>query len=98
MKARNYIWGLFCLCTLFSPLSAVAQPTGTLFLSADSLAGGVLDLYDLPWRFHAGDAPAWADPTIDDLVGQAYGGAMTIEGTPREGATFTMTLPGGAAS
>ena len=96
MKARNYIWGLFCLCTLFSPLSAAAQPTGTLFLSADSLAGGVLDLYDLPWRFHAGEDPAWADLTIDDLVTQAYGGA-TIEGTPNGGTTFIVTLPGGAA-
>ncbi len=51
--------------------SVYAQPLTTsedgIFLSAAMLEmGQTVDLSTVPWRFHEGDNPAWADPVYND--------------------------------
>ncbi len=56
----------FCGSAAFAQSKDTAEETAFVLSAERWPDGGSLSLWQAPWRYHAGDDPAWSDPKFDD--------------------------------
>jgi two-component system NtrC family sensor kinase len=72
-----FLWGVMFITPL------LAQEKGSFYLSADSLQRkDFVGLSDMPWKYHSGDDPRWADLSFNDQSWQLLSPMFDLDSLP----------------